>query len=146
MCTFGVLGLSCETPAAPKPSGFHTTAREPKRAHFMAPSFKNTTKIQREDTQRDTKRAKRWREREEKERNFGRSRRRAVQEGLSGGGRSGGGRSAGGRSRGGQTHNHNKTEHTQHTTHNTQQEQQQHNSNNTTATTTAINNKIWPKH
>ena len=28
MCTFGVLGLSCETPAAPKPPGFHTTARE----------------------------------------------------------------------------------------------------------------------
>ena len=31
MCTFGVLGLSCEAPAAPKPRGFHTTAREPKR-------------------------------------------------------------------------------------------------------------------
>ena len=29
MCTFGVLGLSCETPAAQKPPGFHTTAREP---------------------------------------------------------------------------------------------------------------------
>ena len=28
MCTFGVLGLSCEAPAAPKPPGFHTTARE----------------------------------------------------------------------------------------------------------------------
>ena len=28
-----VLGLSCETPAAPKPSGLHTTAREPKRTH-----------------------------------------------------------------------------------------------------------------
>ena len=27
MCTFGVLGLSCEAPAAPKPPGFHTTAR-----------------------------------------------------------------------------------------------------------------------
>ena len=32
MCTFGVLGLSFEAPAAPKPPGFHTTAREPKRA------------------------------------------------------------------------------------------------------------------
>ena len=64
------------------PPGFHTTAREPKRAHFRVPAFKNTTKIQREDTQRDTERAKRWREREEKKRNFGRP---------SGGGSSGGG-------------------------------------------------------
>ena len=29
MCTFGVLGLSCKAPAAPKPPGFRTTAREP---------------------------------------------------------------------------------------------------------------------
>ena len=28
MCTFGVLGLLCEAPAAPKPPGFHTTALE----------------------------------------------------------------------------------------------------------------------
>ena len=35
-----------ETLAAPKPPGLHTTAREPKRAHFRAPAFKNT-KIQR---------------------------------------------------------------------------------------------------
>ena len=55
------------------PPGFHTTTREPKRAHLRAPAFENTTKIQREDTQRDTERAKRWREREEKARNFGRS-------------------------------------------------------------------------
>ena len=34
----------------------HTTAREPKRAHCRAPAFKNTTKIPREDTQRETKR------------------------------------------------------------------------------------------
>ena len=53
------------------PLGFHTTPREPRRAHFRVPAFKNTAKIQREDTQRDTERAKRWREREEKERNFG---------------------------------------------------------------------------
>ena len=32
--TFGVLGLSCETPATSKPMGFHTTAGEPKRAHL----------------------------------------------------------------------------------------------------------------
>ena len=43
---------------AVKPPGFHTTAREPKRAHFRVPSFKNTTKIQREDTQRERKRTK----------------------------------------------------------------------------------------
>ena len=53
------------------PPGFHTTAREPKRAHFRVPVFTKTTKIQREDTQRDTERAKLWREREEKARNFG---------------------------------------------------------------------------
>ena len=56
MCTFGVLGLLCEAPAAPKPHGLHTTTREPKRAHFRVPAFKNTTKIQREDTQRGKKR------------------------------------------------------------------------------------------
>ena len=38
------------------------------RAHFSFPALKNTTKIQREDTQRDRKRAKRWRERSKKER------------------------------------------------------------------------------
>ena len=36
----------------------HTTAREPKRACLRAPAFKNTTKIQREDSQRQTKRTK----------------------------------------------------------------------------------------
>ena len=41
-----------------KPPGFHTTTREPKRAHFRVPVFKNTTKIQREDTQRETIRSK----------------------------------------------------------------------------------------
>ena len=49
---------------------------------FQGSGLQNTTKIQREDTQRDTETAKRWREREEKERNFGRS---------GGGGSSGGG-------------------------------------------------------
>ena len=28
MCTFGVLGLLCEAPAAPKPPELHTTARD----------------------------------------------------------------------------------------------------------------------
>ena len=63
MCAFGVLGLSCEAPAVPKPPGFHTTAREPKRAHFARPSKQPKFN---EKTQRDTKRAKWWREREEK--------------------------------------------------------------------------------
>ena len=38
--------------------GFHTTAREPKRAHLRVPAFKNTTKIQREDPQRERERKK----------------------------------------------------------------------------------------
>ena len=38
MCAFGVLWLSCEAPAAPKPPGLHTTAREPKSAHFRGPT------------------------------------------------------------------------------------------------------------
>ena len=36
MCTFGVLGLSCEAPAAPKPRGFHTTARSLETAETIA--------------------------------------------------------------------------------------------------------------
>ena len=72
------LGLSCETPAAPvgltsEPScrGFTRQPENSKRAHFRAPALQNTTKIPREDPQRDTETAKRWREREEKARNFG---------------------------------------------------------------------------
>ena len=57
LSAFGVLWLSCASPGSPVgPPGFHTTAREPKRAHFGVPAFKNTTKIQREDTQRGKKR------------------------------------------------------------------------------------------
>ena len=59
-------GLSCEALAASGPPGFHTTAREPKRAYLRVPALKNTTKIQREDPQRDTKRAKWWRDRGKK--------------------------------------------------------------------------------
>ena len=40
---------------------------------FQGSGLQNTTTIQRKDTQRDTETAKRWREREEKEPNFGRS-------------------------------------------------------------------------
>ena len=50
MCTSGVFGLSCASR-----QGFHTTAREPKRAHFRVPVFKNTTKIPREIPQRGRK-------------------------------------------------------------------------------------------
>ena len=56
MCTFGVLGLSCETPAAPtRPGrrGSHTTAREPKRTHFRVPAFKTPPKFH-EETPRET--------------------------------------------------------------------------------------------
>ena len=45
------LWLLCEAPAAPKPPGFHATARQPIRAHLRVPVFTKTTKIQREDTQ-----------------------------------------------------------------------------------------------
>ena len=45
--------------AGPKISRFFfPPAREPKRAHLSFPAFKNTTKIQREDPQRERKRAK----------------------------------------------------------------------------------------
>ena len=47
-CSRGIL--------VPKPPGFHTTTREPKRGHLRVPDFKNTTKIQREYTQRGKKR------------------------------------------------------------------------------------------
>ena len=40
------------------PPGFHTTAREPKRAHLRVPAFKNTTKIQRERPKEREKRMK----------------------------------------------------------------------------------------
>ena len=51
MCTFGVLRLSCASPGGPVwwgLWGFHTTAREPKCAHFRVPGFQthqqNSTK------------------------------------------------------------------------------------------------------
>ena len=68
------------------PPGFHTTAREPKCAHFRVPAFKNTNKIPRKDPKREKEERKLWREEGKKERNFGRS----------GGGLSGGGLSSGG--------------------------------------------------
>ena len=46
------------TARAPKPPLFHTTAKEPKRAHLRALAFKNTIKIQRKDQQERVKRMK----------------------------------------------------------------------------------------
>ena len=80
MFTFGVLGLSCEAPAAPKPPGFHTTTRGPKRAHFSFPGFKNTTKFHEKTPERREKNEMVTGE-GKKKRNFGRRgvRRRVVQ-------------------------------------------------------------------
>ena len=58
-------------------SGFHTTTQEPKRAQLRVPAFKNTTKIAREDPEREEKNEF-CGGRGKKERNFGRSRGRAV--------------------------------------------------------------------
>ena len=52
---------------------------EPKRAHLRVLAFKNTTKIQREDTQRDTKRAKMVAGKGRKRAKFWAVRRRGVQ-------------------------------------------------------------------
>ena len=70
MCTFGVLGLSCETSAAPKPLGIHSTT---KRAHVRVPEFKNTTEIQRKDSRKERRKNENCCGRRKKERNFGRS-------------------------------------------------------------------------
>ena len=93
------------------PSGFHTTAREPKRAHLRVPVFKNTTKIQRKGPTREG----------EKNKNCGGGRGKIKSEILGGpaeGGSGGGGGPAEGvRQRG------------------PQQQQQQHNNNNNKKTT-----------
>ena len=82
MCTFGVLGLSCETPAAPKPPGLRTTTRA-QTCTFEGPS----TKIPREDPEREEKNEF-CGEGGKKERNFRRSRGGRSQEGRSREGRS----------------------------------------------------------
>ena len=48
MCTFGVLGLSCETPAAPPDQAAGARTRQPensKRAHFRAPALQTPPKF-----------------------------------------------------------------------------------------------------
>ena len=51
---------------APKPPGFHTTTREPKRVHLRVPVFKNTTKIQRKGPTREGEKNKNCGGREKK--------------------------------------------------------------------------------
>ena len=59
MCTFGVLRLSCEAPAAPGAAGVSHDNQRAQTCTFERPgASKNTTKIQREDTQRGKKRTK----------------------------------------------------------------------------------------
>ena len=53
------------------PPGFHTTARELQTCTFKGPAASNTTKIPREDTQREKKSEKGTGRGEEKARNFG---------------------------------------------------------------------------
>ena len=71
--------------------GFTQQAESP-NVHLRVPAFKNTTKFQREDPQREREKERKWgREREKKARNFGRS---------GGGGSGGGGPGKGVRRRG----------------------------------------------
>ena len=63
--------LSCESPAAPKPPGFHKTARGPKRGHLRVPALQTSPKFQ-EKTPIETQKERKWgRKRETKVRNFG---------------------------------------------------------------------------
>ena len=103
MCTSGVLALSePRRPGLVGPPGFHTTAREPKRAHFRVPAFKTPPKFN-EKTPRET----------QKERNGGGRGKKKSEilggpaEGGSGGGGSSGGVVGGRWSREVQTNNHN---------------------------------------
>ena len=126
MCKFGVLGLSCETPAAPKPPG---VSHDSPRATIEGPGHQNTTKIPREDLQ----------EREERNEIVA-GERRAVRRREGSGEESDGGvvwrKSGRGKERtGGVPNNYN----AQRTTHNAQR-QQQHNNNTTTTHNTTQHN------
>ena len=80
MCTFGVLGLSCASPGGPvwwAAGGSHTT-REPKRAQLRVPA-KTPTKFN-ERTPREGRMNEISGGEKKKERNFGRSRGRAVRQ------------------------------------------------------------------
>ena len=67
------------------PPGFHTTAREPKRAHLRVPVFKNTTKIQRKGPTREGEKNKNCGGRGKKRAKFWAVRRRGVRRRGSGG-------------------------------------------------------------
>ena len=109
-------------------TGFHTTAREPKRGHFRAPALQTPPKFHERIPTREKKERKLWRAREKKERNFGRS----------GGGGFGGGGSGGGGSGGGGPGERPNLGHTP-PTHHTTQHTTQHNTTTTTTTTTQHN-------
>ena len=146
MCTFGVLWLSCEAP--------------PKRVHFRVPSFKNTTKIPREDPQRGKKRTNfAAGEGKKKERNFG-----GPGEGRSWEGRSREGRSREGRSwegwfsrrtvlgravpgggPGGTEHDQTKTLKPTPTPHSTHTHTNTHTHKHTTHTQHHKSKSVWPK-
>ena len=98
MCAFGVLGLSCEATAAPKPHGFHTTAESP-NVHI---SGARSSKHHQNSTRRPPKREERMKivagEGKKREILGGPAKgfqRRGSGLGVSGGGRSGGRRSGG---------------------------------------------------
>ena len=84
MCTFGVLGLSCASPGGPVWWGRRGFTRQPESPNVHISGFrpsKTPTKFNERTPKREKKERKLWRERDKKERNFGRS----------GGGLSGGG-------------------------------------------------------
>ena len=86
MCAFGVLWLSCEAPAA-RSGGAARASHDDQRAQtctFERPGASNTTKIPREDPQRE-KKERNFRRERKKRANFGRSRGRSVSGGGSGG-------------------------------------------------------------
>ena len=72
MCAFGVLGLSCEAPAAPPDRGFARQPESPNVHISGSRPSKTQPKIQRKDPKKREERKKLCRERE-KDRNFGRS-------------------------------------------------------------------------
>ena len=117
------------------PPGFHTTAREPKRAHFRVLVFKNTTKIQRKGPTREG----------EKNKNCG-GRGKKKSEIL--GGPAEGGPAEGVPHRGPEhththTHNNNTQQHTTTTQHTTTQK---HNNNTTHNNTQQHRNTETQKH
>ena len=65
--------MHCETPAASGPPGFHTTAREPKRAPLRVPAFNHHQNSMRRPPERQEKNEFSGGRGKKKERKFGRS-------------------------------------------------------------------------